>query len=756
MSTPVASTETRATRPDTSIRATAPLLRGAARMPFTLALLAVVIAGGVVTAVAGGHHSTLLAHIALGPSALAHGLWWTPVTSALFTRDGADLIVSLVLTGILVGAAEHAMGTARTVLAYLVTAFVGAAAGAGLQMLAGWGDGEWMLRVARLGSLDPTRPALGVAVAASAFMGVLWRRRVRVIVLLVTAMFILYAGDPSGLYRLMTVATGFALGRMLRPHTPALSWVRSSHHEIRVLAASAVAISALGPWAATFAPGRYGLLSPMAALGDGEFVPSVRGARCDVWISGAGCTRALAVHSATGAHLLTLVLPIIVLLLIAWQMLRGRRAALWAAVVANVALAAWAAVFYGLLPSPAFPATSPRLSLHYWRTTTSLIASIAVPLLLALVLIALRRHFAVGARRARALPDLASLPEARALPEVRARELTTLGGGPLAHIATWPGNRYWFDEGGRTGIAYRVIAQIALTAGGPFGVDDPGTLPRFARFCDDNGWTPVFYSAEARLEPAFAAIGWRTITVAEEAVIDLADWSLAGNRNKDVRTAVNRARRAGLRAVWTDYRSLGLKERSQLAEISESWVAGKNLPEMSFTLGGLDELDDPDVKLMLAVAEDERIEAATSWMPHRHDGHLIGWTLDFMRRRPDATPGVMEFLIASAAAQARADGARELSLSGLPLAHSQQTPVPSALQSALDAIGRMLEPHYGFASLMRFKGKFHPHLRRLVMAYPDPAVLGAVGVALTRAYLPTLSARQIMQLLRAPASAVAR
>jgi hypothetical protein len=36
----------------------------------------------------------------------------------------------------------------------------------------------------------------------------------------------------------------------------------------------------------------------------------------------------------------------------------------------------------------------------------------------------------------------------------------------------------------------------------------------------------------------------------------------------------------------------------QIRVVSEEWVADKGLPEMGFTLGGLDELADDDVRLM--------------------------------------------------------------------------------------------------------------------------------------------------------------
>ena len=160
-------------------------------------------------------------------------------------------------------------------------------------------------------------------------------------------------------------------------------------------------------------------------------------------------------------------------------------------------------------------------------------------------------------------------------------------------------------------------------------------------------------------------------------------------------------------------------ERDQLRALSAQWAPAKRLPEMGFTLGGLDEMDDPQVRLLLAVDTDERVQAVTSWLPVRARGATVGWTLDLMRRRPDAPLGIMEFLIATAALDLRADGATLLSLSGAPLArHTTGTPIDvHGLQRLLDMLARRLEPVYGFGSLLAFKTKFQPLYRPLYLAY---------------------------------------
>ena len=62
-------------------------------------------------------------------------------------------------------------------------------------------------------------------------------------------------------------------------------------------------------------------------------------------------------------------------------------------------------------------------------------------------------------------------------------------------------------------------------------------------------------------------------------------------------------------------------------------------------------------------------------------------------------------------------------------------------------VGHALEPVYGFRSLLAFKAKFQPEYRPLYLAYPDPAALPAIGLAIGRAYLPDLTARQSARLL---------
>jgi phosphatidylglycerol lysyltransferase len=343
----------------------------------------------------------------------------------------------------------------------------------------------------------------------------------------------------------------------------------------------------------------------------------------------------------------------------------------------------------------------------------------------------------------------------------RAREILSRGGSTLSYMSTWQGNAYWISADGRAAIAYRAIAGVAVTIGEPYG--DPAArdsaITEFARFCDHRGLQPCLYSVTAQTVAATQRLGWKSVQIAEDTLLPLASLQFAGKKCQAVRAAMNKAAREGITAQWWSYPQMPAELVGQIRQISAKWMADKGLPEMNFMLGGLDELNDPNIRCLIAVDADSKVHAITSWMPVYADGRPVGWTIDLMRRNTElgAIRGVMEFLIATAAQTFKEEGASFVSLSGAPLTRLDRGEQPCAAQRMLDMIGNAMEPAYGFQSLRHFKAKFQPVYEPLYMSYPDPAALGPIAIAISRAYLPHLTSRQGLRLLakmRRPTPAV--
>lgn len=332
-----------------------------------------------------------------------------------------------------------------------------------------------------------------------------------------------------------------------------------------------------------------------------------------------------------------------------------------------------------------------------------------------------------------------------------AKALVKRGGESLSWMALWEPNKFWFTPGMDAGIAYQQHGNVALTLAGPFG--DPAQAPAategFLDYCAHHALVPCLYSCTEELWPMLQSAGFRRIAVAQETRLSIRDLEFTGKAWQNVRTAKNRALKAGVEARWGRYSEFPQHVRSQLGEVSEEWAARKKVPEMGFTLGSLDELMDDEVLCCIAVDRKGFVYGVTSWLPVFRDGRVISWTLDFMRRRSDAFPGLMEFMIASAVHELR-QGVEVISLSGSPLAGETEefSSGEAGLAGILDLVGRTLEPVYGFRSLARFKSRFQPEYRTLYMYYQDSLEIPAIGAALSRAYLPGLSVRQTARLLR--------
>ena len=224
-----------------------------------------------------------------------------------------------------------------------------------------------------------------------------------------------------------------------------------------------------------------------------------------------------------------------------------------------------------------------------------------------------------------------------------------------------------------------------------------------------NGLRPVF-AAVGDPEP-FVDRGMYATEIADDALVALPGFTLAGKRRASIRHSVSAATRAGVTVVpYSDEHFDGL------ARVSEQWLRTKRGGELGFTLGTFGRAELRSAECRVALDADGRVVGFVTWRRF-DDGR--GRVLDLMRRAEDAPNPTMDLLVASSLLEYSALGVAVASLGSVPRSH-----------------GQLAEHVYATVSLRRYKDKFAPVWMPMSLVAPSPRRLPGALRAVTTAYCP--------------------
>lgn len=323
--------------------------------------------------------------------------------------------------------------------------------------------------------------------------------------------------------------------------------------------------------------------------------------------------------------------------------------------------------------------------------------------------------------------------------------------GSLAttHFALGRDKSYFWSETGRAVIAYRVVQGVALVLGDPIGPpeEQASVLLAFLAFCRRQDWPIALYQASAQMQHICQEGRLHAYKIGEEALIDIASFTLQGKRGAPVRHAVARARRAGLSACCWQGESLPHEVFVSMQRISAAWLDARKIQaQMGFSMGRFPADWSPELLTVVAFNAQGEVEAFLTWTP-LYAGN--GWALDAIRRGNETTPGTMELLIAHAIEWAQARGYTQMSLGLAPLAglggdalattcnstewEKQVLPSPFLERSAafLHRRGIVLGT---YRSLYTFKAKFHPTWEARYLIIGEGQALPRILLAVARAH----------------------
>lgn len=307
---------------------------------------------------------------------------------------------------------------------------------------------------------------------------------------------------------------------------------------------------------------------------------------------------------------------------------------------------------------------------------------------------------------------------------------------------------YFWSKTGQSLIAYRVFHSVALALGDPIGPEDevPTILQAFLKFCQQQGWEVAFYQVSARTQRYGHLLRLHSYKIGEEAIIDVARFTLQGKAGEPVRHSVARAKRGGLTVQCWQGEELPQDVFLGMKHISLVWTQEQKATlQLGFSMGRFPA--DWSTALLTAVAlgPEGEVQAFVTWTP-LYAGN--GWALDMMRRAKATTPGAMELLISESVAWAKAQGCQRMSLSLAPLVGlAEESDSVSLVEEACTAVRNVPLLEHGMAffhqrgmllgqyrSLAPFKAKFLPFWEARYLIVSRRYVLPKAAIALVEAH----------------------
>jgi lysyl-tRNA synthetase, class II len=304
---------------------------------------------------------------------------------------------------------------------------------------------------------------------------------------------------------------------------------------------------------------------------------------------------------------------------------------------------------------------------------------------------------------------------------VRIRDLLAKHGDrdSLGYFALRNDKSVIWSASGKACVCYRVVSGVMLAAGDPVGDPEawPGAIREFLDVAARHAWRPAVMGCSELGAEVWCREGNLTaLELGDEAIVNVADFSLSGRAMRNVRQMVTRVSRNGYVAEIRRVKDIPRAELERIVNATDSWRGSSTERGFSMALGRIGGSGDDDCVLVTA-RQDGTLRAILHFVPWGADG----LSLDLMRRDRNAQPGLNDFLIAEAIKAAPTLGIKRISLNFAMFRAALERgerigagPVLRAWRSLLLFASRWFQ----IESLYKFNAKFRPVWQPRFFVFP--------------------------------------
>ena len=273
---------------------------------------------------------------------------------------------------------------------------------------------------------------------------------------------------------------------------------------------------------------------------------------------------------------------------------------------------------------------------------------------------------------------------------------------------------------GKSCVCYRVVSGVMLAAGDPIGDPEawPGAIGEFLDEAARHAWRPAVMGCSELGAEVWCREGELTaLELGDEAIVNVADFSLSGRAMRNVRQMVTRVARHGYVAEVRRIGDIPRAELDEITKVADTWRGSETERGFSMALGRIGGPGDEDCVLVTAT-ENGVLRAMLHFVPWGSDG----LSLDLMRRDRSSQPGLNDFLIVEAIKAASSLGIKRMSLNFAMFRAALERgerigagPVLRAWRSLLLFMSKWFQ----IESLYKFNAKFSPTWEPRFFVFPS-------------------------------------
>ena len=312
------------------------------------------------------------------------------------------------------------------------------------------------------------------------------------------------------------------------------------------------------------------------------------------------------------------------------------------------------------------------------------------------------------------------------------------GADTLAPFVLRADKTYFTSEDKRALLAYKVVGGVAIVSGDPIGPPDAidGVVASFVEFAHARDWRIAILGAAEGTLDLYRRHGLQALYHGDEAVVEVASFSLDGRPIRKVRQSVSRLQIAGYRAEVLYPDAIGRDLRAELERIVR--VCRGAEPERGFVmaLDALFRLEDEEALFVIGF-DPAGVPVGFLHFAVSRPGSAL--SLSSMPRLARTPNGFNEWLVCETIEWARANDLQRVSLNFAPFAALL---TPGAELSGFQRVERRallaLKGHFQLDNLLLFNRKFFPSWQRRFVVYERRRDLPRIGIAAlaAEAYLP--------------------